>query len=167
MVYIVVIYPEIDDSKIQQLRKKYSPYFNLIGPHLTIIFPFQDIDKKELLQHISKVLKKWSSFDIQLKGLTRSFDNWLFLTVKKGNKKIIKLHDQLYAGLLKEHLHPTIKFIPHVGIGLCKNDKDYAKVETEAKALDLDYTCKVKSIHIAHLNDNLTKIDWSKKINFN
>jgi len=162
--YAIAIYPKLeDDSKIQVIRKKYDPYYQLINPHLTIVFPFSSIEKKEIEDHISKTINQFGKFDLRLNGLTRSFDNWLFLTMKEGNQKIIELHDKLYTGILKKELKEDIKFIPHIGLGLFKNDKEYNKAIDEAKILNLDYRCTVKSIHLINLKNDLSKIEWSKE----
>ena len=164
MVYAIVIYPDLqNDSKIREFRKKYDPHFQLINPHITVVFPFPDIEKEKIKSHISKIIKKHNGFSLRLKGLVKSFDNWLFLTMKEGNDKIVKLHDQLYTGILKEHLREDIEFIPHVGLGLFETEEEYKKAENEAKNLNLDYKCKVKSIHLIHLKDDLSEIDWSKE----
>jgi hypothetical protein len=47
MAYAVVAYPDLEDeSKIQEFRKKHDPYFQLIKPHITLVFPFPDMDRK-------------------------------------------------------------------------------------------------------------------------
>lgn len=95
--------------------------------------------------------------------LDKSFDNWLFLTLTEGNDMILSLHDKLYTGSLKKYLRKDIKFIPHIGIGLFKTDKEYEKAENEAKKLNLNYTCKIKSMHLIQLNDDLSKLNWSEE----
>ena len=164
MVYVLVVYPDLeDDSKIQGLRKKYSPYYSVIKPHITLVFPFPDMDREEIENHVSKILKNFTQFDLRLVGLVRSFDNWLFLGIEEGNDKIVELHDQLYTGILREHLRKDIEFIPHVGLGLFKTDEEYQKAENEARKLNLDYKCKVESIYLLHLRDEKSEIDWSKQ----
>ena len=163
MVYVIVIYPNLeDDSKIQELRKKYSPYYNVIKPHITLVFPFPDMDMEEVENHVSKILKNFTQFNLRLVGLVKSFDNWLFLGIEEGNDKIVELHDQLYTGILREHLRKDIEFIPHVGLGLFKTDEEYQKAENEAKKLNLNYKCKAKSIYLIHLRDDKS-IVWSKE----
>lgn len=164
MVYVLVVYPDLeDDSKIQGLRKKYSPYYSVIKPHITLVFPSPDMDREEIGNHVSKILKNFTQFDLRLVGLVRSFDNWLFLGIEEGNDKIVELHDQLYTGILREHLRKDIEFIPHVGLGLFKTDEEYEKAENEARKLNLDYKCKVENIYLLHLRDGKSEIDWSKE----
>ena len=164
MVYAIVIYPSLeDDSKLQELRKKYSPYYNVIKPHITLVFPFPDIDREEMENHICKILESFTRFNLRLVGLVRSFDNWLFLGVEEGNERIVELHNQLYTGILREHLRKDIEFTPHVGLGLFKTDEEYQKAESEARELNLDYRCKVESIHLLHLKDDKSEINWSKE----
>jgi 2'-5' RNA ligase len=161
MVYAVVIYPELkDDSKIQEFRKKYDPQFKLIKPHITIVFPFSDLEKEKIKIHLSKTIKNFKPFKLRLSGLVKSFDNWLFLIGKDGNNELIELHDQFYTGILKKYLRKDVEYIPHIGLGLFKTGEEYSKAETEAKKLNLDYECYVKSVYLIHLKDDLSKIDW-------
>jgi 2'-5' RNA ligase len=166
--YAIVIYPDLDDNtKIQSFRKKYDPNFHLIKPHLTIVFPFSDIDRKKLKEHISNIINQFGKFNLRLNGFKKSFDNWLFLLAKEGNYEIIKLHDLFYTGILNEYLKKDIEFIPHIGLGLFKNDDNYKTAEKEAEKLNLNYQCMVKSIHLIHLNDDFSKIDWSEEFFLN
>ena len=164
MVYAIVICPNLeDDSKIQELRKKYSPYYDVIKPHVTLVFPFPDMDREEIENHICKILESFTRFNLRLVGLVRSFDNWLFLKMEEGNDKVVELHDQFYTGILREHLRKDIEFIPHVGLGLFETDEEYQRAENEARKLDLDYRCEVESIQLLHLKGDKSEIDWSKE----
>ena len=164
MTYAIVIYPKIeDDSKIQNFRKKYDPYFRLIKPHITLVFPFEDMGKEKINGHLLRTINQFEKFDLRLRGLTKSFDNWIFLTAEDGNDNIIEFHDKLYTGILKSELREDIKFIPHIGLGLFENDKKYKMANNEAKNLKLDYKCRVNSVHLIHLKEDMSRIDWSKE----
>ena len=97
MRYAVVIYPELEDaSKIQELRRKHDPYFDVIEPHITLVFPFPETDRDVVVNHVTKILGDLNPFNIRLKGLTKSFDNWLYLIIEQGNEKMInKCQNQL------------------------------------------------------------------------
>lgn len=86
----------------------------------------------------------------------------------EGNDKIIKLHDELYTNILSEHLRKDIEFIPHIGIGLFAkkgydlrnpkrvelDEEAYRNGLAEAKALNLDYTAEVTTLHLEELDDD-------------
>ncbi len=173
MYYSLVLFPEIDLKKINVLRKKYDPYSKLIDAHITIIFPVPDsVGEKKLIAHIGKILKAWKPFDIRLTGLEMAWDQWLFLVLEEGNGKVIKLHDQLYRGILASHLRKDIEFIPHIALGLFADEKKYdlrnpkkvprdrakyTKGVAEAKKMNFDYDCKVKTLTLVKVDDTFTK----------
>lgn len=160
--HAIVYYPAIDISKIQGFRQKYDPQFKLIRPHITLVFPLSDLEEKEIYNHIESVLKHHQPFKANLRGLIKSWDNWLFLTIKEGNKQIVKLHDDLYSGVMAKYLRTDIEYIPHVGLGLfSKEDSEqeldkilYEQALTEAENLHLDYTCMLDQISLIKLDDS-------------
>ena len=165
MRYAVVIYPELEDaSKIQELRRKNDPYFDVIGPHITLVFPFPEMDRDVVVNHVTKILRDLNPFNIRLKGLTKSFDSWLYLIIEQGNEKVIDLHDRLYSGILEKYLRTDIPYIPHVGLGLFKTDEEYRVAERKARALNLAFECSIRSISIIHLDDDLSEILWTKEL---
>jgi 2'-5' RNA ligase superfamily len=90
MLYAVVHYPNADTREIHQLREKYDPQFHLIGPHLTLVFPFPDfLSDITLIDHVESVIKDWPPFTIYLRGLRRSLDDYLFLLVKEGSANLL------------------------------------------------------------------------------
>ena len=110
----VVYFPSIDLDEINNFRQKYDPNWNIIRPHITLVSPISDISEKLLFQHIETIIKELKSFPINLNGLTKSFDNYLFLQVKKGKEEITQLHDKLYSGMFASYLQSDISFSPHI-----------------------------------------------------
>lgn len=179
--YSLVIYPNIHKKKINLFRKKYDPLINIIEPHITIIFPVRvptNITEHEIISHIEKILSSWKEFNIEIRGLKLSWDNWLFLLLKDGNIEVIKLHDELYSGRMNKFLRRDIKFVPHIAIGLFVKSKNYdlrnpnkleldkEKYETalkEAKKIDMGYTCKVNKLSLIKLNSELKKCKLIKE----
>ena len=127
MYYVVVHYPDIDYKGINQIRKKYDPTFGVIDPHITVLFPvLESVGEKNIIEHNETVLKKWIPFPIHICGFTKSWDHWLFLTLEKGNSKVIQLYRDLYSGILKQYRRTDIEFIPHIGLGLfVKKKQEY------------------------------------------
>jgi 2'-5' RNA ligase len=125
----ILIFPPDEVCKaIQPLRQKYDPLYSLIGPHLTLVFPFEDgLSIGELNQHIKSVLQDITPFKVVLQGVTGTDEGYLFLNVKTGNDQIIQLHDLLYTGPLKPFLNRKVTFIPHVTIGKLFSEQSFEK----------------------------------------
>src|SRR2546426_1185981 len=118
MLYCVVYFlPSALAKQLQSFREEYDPTARLIEPHLTIVFPVAGLSKEVVAQHVGRVLEKWSPFTIQFTGFTKSWDQWLFLLVGRGNQQVVELHDQLYSGILAPHLWKDLDYVPHVGLG--------------------------------------------------
>lgn len=164
MVYAIVIYPDLnDDFKIQSLRKKYDSQFNLIKPHITLVFPFPDVDRNKLKKHAIGVIEKLKTFEISLDGIEKSKDNYSFLLVKDGKDKIKEMHDALYSGIIKKYYKKRLKYVPHITLGIFTKENSY-QFESGIKKLNLNHKCKINRINIIHIRKALPKIDWSYEI---
>lgn len=146
----VVYFPKIDLDNINNFRRKYDPNWHIISPHITIVSPLPGISESQLVEHIEKVTKDIESFSIHLTGLTKTFDDYLFLLVKEGNEKIIHLHDKLYSGMLTSYLPTEYLFEPHITLGMFRTngDKFNDKLNAEAKGLNFDITCDFDAVSV-------------------
>ena len=113
------IFPEFENMHlIEEVRKKFDPLCGLVPPHITLVFPFEsEIPTSRLEQHVRDTLVGVCPFPIQLKGITATLDNHLFLNVKKGNDNIVELHDRLYSGLLSGFMNRRYTYTPHLTVG--------------------------------------------------
>lgn len=183
MYYALIYRPKIDTSKIDYFQKQYDPYYELAGAHFTLVFPTLDkVNERELIDHIHAILKKWQPFKIHINGLEKSWDNWLFLNVKKGEKQFIRLHDELYTGSLKPYLRSDLPYKPHISLGLFVeerenyniieleklplNQKEFEKAYQEASELNLDYYDIVDKVELFTLDDDMKKVLKIKKFPF-
>lgn len=121
----IVIFPQFNNVRlINEIREKYDPLFNYIAPHITLVFPFEsNIPTNELIKYIKQSLVGVEKFSLAMSGITGSSDGYIFLDVKKGNDKIIEMHDKLYEGLLKEHHNRFIPYFPHLTLGRLRDEK--------------------------------------------
>jgi len=182
VLHAIVHYPEIETEKIELFRKKHDPTCKLIRPHMTVVFPVgQSISVKSLSNHVRTVLEHWRPFDMELSGFTKSWDHWLFLTLTKGNEKMIRLHDELYEGILAPYLRRDIQFIPHIGLGEFVKEKEmgllrrkqlhlggpsrivvdetrYKTALEEAQQLNLSYSTRMKKLQMIEIDDAYTSI---------
>ena len=175
VLYALVIFPNINTTKIEVFRELYDPNFNLIKPHLTLIFPIDSISisEKSLSKHVRSVLNNWKVFDIELNGFKKSLDHWLFLLVKEGIEKIKQLHDELYEGILSSFLRSDLKYIPHISLGCFKKKNDQSSQKSldnyifdepkynlalkKAEELNLIYRTEVKTIQLIQIKENFTQ----------
>ncbi len=143
MAYLVIAYPDLDKADydwIQEYRKNYDPrYFNIVDPHVTLVFAVHDIEEKVFIDEATKQLESVEAFDFAIRVATINLDDsgdfyHEFLVPDSGYSNIVKLHDKLYSGLLAGHLRYDIDFIPHIGIG---NDEDVAVSKTRVDDLNL------------------------------
>ena len=168
MIYALVHYPKVDTQLIDQLRQKYDPQFGLIDPHITVMFPVRDsIDGNTLVSHLENVLSDCRRFPIHLQGLQKSWDDCLFLLVREGRSEILGLHNRIYTGILADYKNSDIKFVPHLTLGAFENHAErYAQALSAAKALALDYRCIMDKLELVKINNERTRIVWSRKFLF-
>lgn len=123
----IIIFPKFDNiDKIQKIRNKYDKLAHLIPPHITIVFPFFDeMDNQELIEKLSSLLKNFSPFNVTFSGVSLSDDNYIFLNCIKGNKTLIKLHNEIYEKILPSHLKKSITYIPHITLGQSDNIQEF------------------------------------------
>lgn len=129
MSLLVIAYVAIknqDFEIIQDFRKKNDLFYSVVDPHFTLVFPVNDFTKEAFIEEITAKSKDVFKIDFVLRCATINKDTFsdyyhIFLVPDEGFSKIVKLHDQLYAENLREHLRLDIDFIPHLCIG---NSKD-------------------------------------------
>jgi 2'-5' RNA ligase len=176
----LVHFPNIDITHINLIRNKYDPTVQLIAPHITVLFPVPDeVGEKDLIKHIEGVLKPWKPFPIRINGLYKSWDNWLFLTLKDGNAEVIRLHTQTYTGILQPYRRKDMDFVPHISLGLFVKDgisydlirpqeldfdeRKYKVALHEARDLGLDYRCVLDKLQLVKLTNDFSRIEASRE----
>lgn len=142
------IFPEFENKHlIEEVRKKFDPLHGLVPPHITLVFPFEsEIQTLRLEKHVRDTLVGVCPFPIQLKEITATLDNHLFLNVKKGNDNIIELHDRLYSGLLNGFLNRRYTYIPHLTVGRFKDEAECQFALEDTKSFDSRFDTVVTKI---------------------
>ena len=98
-------------------------------------------------------------FHIRLRGLHKSRDGYLFLTVREGNADLIGLHGAIYTGVLADYRREDIPFVPHLTLGaFADGPNEYPAALEEAKRLGLDYRCVPDKVHLLKVNDDRSRI---------
>jgi hypothetical protein len=169
MAYLVVAFPELDRDdfeQIQNYRKKHDQlHYLLIKPHLTLVFPLSGISQQEFVSEIKARAQDFQKFRFVLRTATISKDAFkdhfhIFLLPEEGSSRIIRLHDKLYSGKLKEHLRLDLDYMPHIGIGNSKDSLTVKKMVDEWNSKDFEMQGSVSRLTILNYENNtITKIE--------
>lgn len=145
----ILIFPKFKNIElIQEVRSKYDKLYNLVEPHITLVFPFRDeMSNEELILRLSELLKEYTSFEVSFKGISISDDNYIFLNCIEGEEIIYKLHDEIYERIIPTHFKKEIKYIPHITLGKTNNIEAFKDFEHE-------FTTLVDEISIELIGDN-------------
>ncbi|TYS14520.1 2'-5' RNA ligase family protein [Rossellomorea vietnamensis] len=152
----ITIFPEFENGRlIDELRSKYDPLYQLIPPHITLVFPFtSDLTAEQLHAHIESVLLHEKLFSIKLQGVTGEGSEYLFLNVKKGNDEIIRLHDLLYTGRLREFLFRELTYVPHLTVGRFNDTGDFKAALNETAQFTEEFTTTVNHIVVEKIEES-------------
>lgn len=150
--YVVVHLLRLPEEPIGSFRRAHDPTADLIGPHVTLVFPVPVVIGGDAIrEHVRDVVSRTPSFDIRLRGLEEWWDHWLFLHVADGREEVVALHDALYSGVLRPYLRTDLPYVPHVGLGLFAEERDaHDLLEVRPRTLD--------RVHILGLDEDLTRI---------
>jgi len=130
-------------KEIQKIRRKYDPGYEKYSPHITLASPFENINQNRLKEHIKDSIKNIKVFKLELQSLRKSpKEFYLYLLIKKGNDKIVKIHKNLYSKLLGKWLRRDIPYIPHVTLGVFKTKEqiDSAIKELREQKIEIKVT---------------------------
>lgn len=151
----VILFPKFNNiDSINDIRKKYDPLANYIGPHISIVFPFEsDLTINELKEHFTESLKGIKKFNIMLNNITGDYrDGYLFLNVKKGNDNIIELHDKLYSGLLEKFIFRKVTYCPHLTVGKIFDQKEFDDAVDELSCHNEIYETLIDKIFVENID---------------
>jgi hypothetical protein len=136
--FALVYYPGIDNQAFHTFRRKYEPYSELLREHVTFVFPTtKTVGRQRLEDHIISVLITWEPFKLHFCNLEKTWDHWLYLGAKEGHDLVVKLHDQLYGGILSPYLRADLPFYPHIGLGLFSKESYDSNNPTAKLTLDV------------------------------
>ena len=162
MFYAIIVSPVLDSSKFDHFRAKYDPLHPWVAPHITLVYPFEYTGElTELEAHIEDVLSDWHSFEVELKGIEKAWDNFILLSVKDGRDKLIKLHNELYSGMLRDFLSKEHIYNPHLTIGM-GTEENVDELFNEAEKLDLNYKIQVTDVFLSSIDGDKKKVVYQK-----
>ena len=112
----VVHYPRLHSPELDEFRREHDPFASSIPEHITLMFPVPS-PPHAVARHARAVAGTFPPFDLHIVGLRKTWDHWLYLSMREGRERIIRLHDRLYTGPLAEYRRQDLPFDPHIGIG--------------------------------------------------
>lgn len=153
----IMIFPQFSNQEIiDEIREKYDPLYNLVKPHITLVFPFKSAMPNALLsQKLEQCLMQTASFPLVLQGISRHKDNYgnfIFLNVKSGSQEIADIHDALYASIFSEQCQQC--YIPHMTIGNLDSEDKMEKAYNCIKNMDHSFETIVKKVSVEVIGNN-------------
>ena len=154
----IMIFPEFENMEIiDEIRAKYDPLAQLIRPHITLVFPFEDeMSNGEIEDILTKRLKDVKPFEIVLSGISMQedkFGNYLFLDVKKGGDDICFIHEILYRNEFKQ-FDMGLGYKPHMTVGKLQTVDVLNVAYNELKNMDETFTTIVNKISVEMIGEN-------------
>ena len=69
----IMIVPEFENMEIiDRIREKYDPLAQLVRPHITLVFPFENqMSNSEIAEVLERRLKNIKPFHLVMKGICR------------------------------------------------------------------------------------------------
>jgi len=163
MAYLVLAYPEIKKSEFELIQKYRQEndglFYSVVEPHFTIVFPVFDRPESEFLEEIRKKTEGFTEFDFVLRCATINKDAFneyfhTFLVPDEGYSRIIKLHDGLYSGILKENLRLDLDFVPHIGIGNSMDKQECKKMVDEWNKTEFEINGTISKLTVVEYETN-------------
>lgn len=126
MALAVLGYPSLDAADfryIQAFRADHDPLFRIVAPHLTLVFPVEELPEDTLVGHARHVAQQLPQVKFVLRSLKVYLphpgeeDAPIFLIPDEGYDVLLQFHDRLYSGPLAPYARHDMAFIPHITIG--------------------------------------------------
>ena len=124
----ILIFPNFKNiDKIQEIRKQYDELADIIMPHITLAFPFENnISNNQLKTELLDITKEIKPFKIKCKGIKLKKDHiintyYIFLNIVEGQGQIIKIHKQIYSKILNDIDINKYDYEPHITLGNTNN----------------------------------------------
>ena len=113
---VVIFLPDRLEKIVAPLREKYDPLYNLIGPHVSLVYPFHaSCSLDDIVLAIEAVTTGRPPLKIELNSIGDFYPRTpkIFWNVKAG-EELSELYFRLYTGL--EQPIPFKQYQPHVTV---------------------------------------------------
>lgn len=155
MALAVLNYPTLSDNDfdwIQSIRRKHDRlYYDVVNPHVSLVFPIDGIERSTLIGHVHKQARSTAPFEAVFRCAILGDPDFedhahAFLVPDEGFSNIVRLHDQLYTGPLADFLRLDMPFLPHVGIANTPQPEACKKIVDELNAEDFEIRARVEGL---------------------
>ena len=157
---VIFVEPQIDNPEtIFDIFKKHNPDSSFVNPHICLVFPFEsDLETKTLESIMNDVFRKYSGFDIQLSGLSISYEktnNFLFLNVIDKLNTLKQMSSDLYNSL-GDNAKIRGQYTPHITIAKSKSIEEINQIKKDSQALlQPNYNASITTIYCKKLIQGL------------
>ena len=136
---VIYVEPQIENPDvIFDIFKNFNPDSSFVNPHICLVFPFEsDLQTNILESIINNTFSNYSNFDIQLSGVSISYEektNFLFLNVIDESNTLRQMSRELY-NCLGDSAILRGEYTPHITIGKSKNVDEINKMYNKSKNL--------------------------------
>lgn len=145
----------IKNKRVDALRKKYNVNYNKkFKNHLTLVYPFSNVDKKQLDEHIKSSLHEVKPFSVIFNRFWKFKDNpYIYLISDNGTSKFMKIYRKLNSGSLKNFKNKDMpRYLPHISLAKFKDNKTANKTFSKIKNQRFSIPVKINSIQLLILN---------------
>ena len=136
----ILIIPRFENiEKIQRIRKKYDELYEILPPHITLAFPFEnEILNEELKNKIKEILKDIKAFKIRCKGISIKEDKrvgtfYIFLNIIEGKEILKDINKKIYTEILNKPIIETYE--PHITLGTTNNINEKIQLDEEFETI--------------------------------
>ena len=153
---VIYVEPQIENPDvIFDIFKNFNPDSSFVNPHICLVFPFEsDLQTNILESIINNTFSNYSNFDIQLSGVSISYEektNFLFLNVIDESNTLRQMSRELY-NCLGDSAILRGEYTPHITIGKSKNVDEINKMYNKSKnLLQEKYKASISTIYCKKL----------------
>lgn len=158
----IMLFPEFDNIHvIDEIRKKYDPLSEHVGPHITLVFTFESELKSEVIKsHLENVLNKLESFQLsmtKIEKINNDLGKYLFLLIDEGVEEIKQLSSQLYTGILTPYKPEWLTdetFLPHMTLGQFSTDDALELAYEDIQEIHEEFKSVIRKVSVEIIADN-------------
>jgi 2'-5' RNA ligase len=122
------------ESNIERFRAAHDPLAGDIAAHVSLVFPFAcNLSSVQLASHVRRIVSKWPPLPVTFRDIEGLLDEFVLLMVRERDSAVTALHDELYTGVLKNHLRTEITYNPHVTIARAPTREDFPAILDSAE----------------------------------